>query len=267
MQTAERKLEKLKRIISGLDSALIAFSGGVDSSFLAKVCGDVLGKNCVAVTAVSETYPQEDLESAKRIAKIAGIRHVMIKTNEMKNKNFKKNPKNRCYFCKTELFSELAKLAKKLKMKNIIDGTNTDDLKDFRPGLKAKKKFGAISPLCMARLNKKEIRILSRGMGLPTHDKPSSPCLASRIPFDSEITEEKIRAIESAEKTIKRLGYKTVRVRHHGDIARIEIGDKKVNLNKLKNAAGRIRKLGFKYVSLDLEGYRTGSLNEQAKKH
>jgi len=261
MATAERKLEKLRDIVKNLDSAIIAFSGGVDSSFLAKVCYDVLGGKCVAVTAVSETYPREDLESAKRIAKLVGIRHLIIRTNEMKNKKFSSNPKDRCYYCKTELFSELRKLAKRMKIKNIADGTNADDLKDFRPGLRAKEELGVTSPLALAGLNKTEIRKFLKDSGLPTHDKPSSPCLASRIPFDSEITLQKIKSIEDAESAIRKLGYKIVRVRHHGDIARIEIGDKKVDLKKLKTVSERIKKFGFKYVALDLDGYRTGSLN------
>lgn len=261
MKTSQKKLSKLKNIVKNLDSVIIAFSGGVDSSFLAKVCHDVLGGKCVAVTAVSETYPKEDLESAKRVAKFVGIRHLIIRTGEMKNKKFSSNPKDRCFYCKTELFSELRKLAKKMNIKNIIDGTNADDLKDFRPGLKAKEKFGVASPLAIVGLNKREIRKFSKDMGLPTHDKPSSPCLASRIPCGSEISLRKIKSIEEAESAIRKLGYKTVRVRHHGDIARIEIGDKKIDLKKLKSVSEKIKKSGFKYVALDLDGYRTGSLN------
>ncbi|TRZ54545.1 ATP-dependent sacrificial sulfur transferase LarE [archaeon] len=262
METSQKKLSKLKDIVKNLGSAIVAFSGGVDSSFLAKVCYDVLGGKCFAVTAVSETYPQEDLKSAKRIAKLVGIKHVIIRTNEMKNKKFSSNPKDRCYYCKSELFSELRKLANKMKIKNIVDGTNADDLKDFRPGLKAKEEFGVASPLCLAGLEKSEIRMLSKDMRLPTHDKPSSPCLASRIPYNSEINLQKIISIEEAESAIRNLGYKTVRVRHHGDIARIEIGDKNIDLKKLKAVSKRIKKSGFKYVALDLDGYRTGSLNE-----
>ncbi len=261
MTISERKLEKLRNIVKNLDSVIIAFSGGVDSSFLAKVCHDVLGDKCVAVTAVSETYPKEDLRSAKRIAKLVGIRHFIIMTGEMKNKKFSSNQKDRCYYCKTELFSKLKKLAKKMKIKNIADGTNADDMKDFRPGLKAKEKFGVISPLCISGLGKSEIRLISKDMCLPTHDKPSSPCLASRIPYNSEISLRKIKSIEKAESAIRKLGYSTVRVRHHGDIARIEIGDKEVDLKKLKAVSERIKKSGFKYVALDLDGYRAGSLN------
>lgn len=261
MKTSQKKLSKLEDIVKNLGSAIIAFSGGVDSSFLAKVCYDVLGDKCVAITAVSETYSKEDLRSAKRVAKLVGIRHVIIRTAEMKNRKFSSNPKDRCYYCKAELFSELRKLAKKMKIKNIIDGTNADDMKDFRPGLKAKEKFGAASPLCLAGLGKSEIRQLSKNFGLPTHDKPSSPCLASRIPYNSEITLRKIKSIEKAESAIRKLGYGTVRVRHHGDVARIEIGDKKVGLKKLKAVSEKIKKYGFKYVALDLDGYRTGSLN------
>lgn len=256
------KLAKLRHIIKNLDSAIIAFSGGVDSSFLAKICRDTLGSKCVAVTAVSETYPREDLESAKNIAELVGIKHIIIRTNEMENENFAKNPRDRCYFCKTELFSELKKIAGKLGIKNIIDGTNADDANDYRPGLKAKERLGVTSPLYLAGLGKKDIRACSKELGLPTHDKPSSPCLASRIPYNSRITEEKIGAVEEAESAIKKFGYKIVRVRHHGDIARIEIGDKKVDLEKLKKAAKKIKNAGFKYVALDLEGYRTGSMNE-----
>ncbi len=258
----QKKMIKLKNILKSMDSAIVAFSGGVDSSFLAKICHDALGEKCIAITAVSETYPKEDLESAKKVAKLIGVRHKIIRTNEMKNRNFASNPRDRCYFCKLELFSELRKIAEKMKIKNVVDGTNIDDLKDIRPGLKAKEEFEVVSPLCLAELGKREIRTLSKGMGLPTHDKPSSPCLASRIPFNSEITEEKIKAVEKSENMLKRLGYKTIRVRHHGNIARIEIGDKKVSLKELKEIACKIKKIGFKYVTLDLEGYRTGSLNE-----
>ncbi len=256
------KYEMLKRNISKMDSAIIAFSGGVDSSFLAKVCRDVLGNKAIAVTAVSETYPPEDLKSAKRIAKKIKIKHMFIKTNEMKNKKFIENPKNRCYFCKKELFSMLRKISKEMNITNILDGTNFDDIKDYRPGLEAKKELGIQSPLLEAKLGKEDIRKLSKKLGLETWNKPASPCFASRIAYGEKITKEKLKKIEKAERLLK--DYKNARVRIHEDIARIEI-DGNPSLKKLKPIAVKIKNLGFRYVTLDLEGYRTGSMNEQRK--
>jgi len=261
------RLRELKAILRKMGKAVLAFSGGVDSSFLLKAAKDALPDgNVLAVTAVSETYTGSELIQAKRFAKGLGVRHKIIFTNELKNKNFTKNPVNRCYYCKKELFGRLSGIAKKEGFDCIIDASNADDAKDYRPGSKAKKEFRVRSPLMEAGFSKDDIRKYSRKLKLETAGLPSMACLASRFPYGEKIDKKALKRIESAEDFIKKQGISQVRVRYHNNIARIEV--EKRNIKRFVNEricdkiTKRLRQLGFKYIALDLEGYRTGSLNE-----
>lgn len=259
------KLKKLETILKNLKSVVVAFSGGLDSTFLLKVAIDTLGKdNVVAVTATSETYPLSEYKEARTLARKIGARLVTIRTDEFNDPRFKANPVNRCYYCKSELFRKLTSIARKRKKSAVLDGTNHDDLKDIRYGRKAAAEYGVKSPLLEAGLTKGDIRILSKKLGLSTHDKPSFACLASRIPFGSAISAGDLARVDKAEGFLKRLGFKQFRVRIHREIARIEVSTE--DFVKAVRLSGRItaglRRLGFVYVALDLAGYRTGSMHE-----
>ena len=264
------KLQSLRNILCEMGSLLIAYSGGADSTFLLKVASDVLGDKAMAVTASSKTYPSREMEEAKENAKRLGVRHVIIKTNELDDENFAGNPPERCYYCKKELFSRLVELARQNGLNYVADGSNYDDLNDFRPGMKAASQFGVRSPLKEAMLTKAEIRTLSKRMNLPTWDKPPQPCLSTRFPYGTKITREELSRVERAEEFLGGLGIKQVRVRVHGNIARIEVprGDMHLFLDEdiSRKITNRFKALGYTYVTLDIEGYRMGSMNEPLKR-
>ena len=258
------KLARLESIIGDLGSAVIAFSGGVDSALLASVAHRVLGSRAVAVTAISHIYPRIEIEAAKTLAREIGIRHILLETEELDNTAFVANDLDRCLYCKRELFLKLSRIASDEGLEWVIDGSNHDDLGDYRPGRMAAEELGVRSPLTEAGLGKEDIRALSRELGLSTWDKPSLACLASRIPYGTPITIDLLGRISEAEDYIRSLGVKQVRVRHHGEIARIEAPPEEMAL-LLQNRSGlveRLRNFGYTYVTLDLEGYRTGSMNE-----
>jgi pyridinium-3,5-biscarboxylic acid mononucleotide sulfurtransferase len=262
----ERKWDHLKALLHDMHLAVLAYSGGVDSSLLLKAAAEAMGPHVIAVTAVSETYPSGELLAAQEFARTLGVTHKVLHTKELDSEAFLKNTPDRCYHCKTELFAKLRGMAETEGIAFVIEGSNTDDLKDHRPGRKAATEFDVRSPLVEAGISKAEVRELARMLNLSVWDKPSLACLSSRIPYGTRITAEMLRTIESAEDQLRGLGFRQLRVRHHGETARIEI--ERADFPRLleDGAAGTItealRKLGFTYVCLDLEGYRTGSMNE-----
>lgn len=259
------KLERLRAIFLEMEQALIAYSGGIDSTLVAKVAYDILGERALAVTAVSPSLLPEELEDAKIQAAIIGIRHEIVETHEMDNPNYTSNPVNRCYFCKSELHDTLKPLAKKLGYPYVLDGVNADDLHDYRPGIQAAKERGARSPLAEVGISKLEVRQISQYLALPWWDKPAQPCLSSRFPYGEEITIAKLQRVGRAEIYLRSLGWKNLRVRSDVDTARIELPPEQIkdfvaNTN-LDSVVYAFQKLGFLYVTLDLEGYRSGKLN------
>ena len=249
-----------------MDSALVAFSGGVDSTLVLALAHEVLGEKALAVTAQSASMPDREMKACHQLAKEIGVKHLVVKTEEMSNPNYRANPANRCYHCKTELYSSLKKVAQQENILNILNGTNTDDLGDYRPGLDSAREQGVRSPLLEAEFNKQEVRELSRKMELSVWDKPAMACLSSRIPYGQPVTEEKLAMIEQAEDVLLSLGFEQIRVRHHGDLARIELGKNEIphylNNEKIqKIVQEKFKALGFLTVVLDPEGYRMGSLN------
>jgi uncharacterized protein len=268
MNMLHEKLEVLKENLSGLGSVAAAFSGGVDSGFLLKVAHDVLGDRVAAVTGRSLSFPRRELLAAEEFAAGLGVRHFVIDSEELALDGFSDNPPNRCYLCKKELFTKIWDLARRQGMDRVIEASNTDDEGDWRPGLQALSELGVLSPLRLARLGKAEIRRLSKEMGLSTWDKPSFACLASRFPYGERIDPERLRRIDAAEQFLLDRGFRQVRVRFHeqGRLARIEVDEQGFGLladASLRAAVcGRLNDLGFAYVSVDLKGYRTGSMNE-----
>ena len=260
------KLTKLRRVLSEIHGVLVAFSGGVDSTFLAKVAHDVLGEKALAVTVGSQIHPGFEQREAAELAKAIGIRHIVANADALGVPGLVENPPERCYICKTAIFKILLDIAGKEGLTSVAEGSNVSDAGDFRPGMRALGELGIRSPLREAGLTKQDIRDLSRRMGLPTWNKPSYACLASRIPYGEKITDEKLRSVERAEDLLRMKGYRVFRVRHHGTVARIELSPEEmkqfVAREDLAAIAREMKAFGFAYVALDLEGYRTGSLNE-----
>lgn len=266
----EEKIARLQEILGEMSSVLIAYSGGVDSTLLCALAQEVLGETALAVTASSATYPSGELEEAQELTARIGIRHRIIETHELDDPAFVANDPNRCYYCKGELFSDLRRLAVEEGITWIADGSNADDLADYRPGMKAARELGVRSPLLEAGLTKADIRELSKARGLPTWNKPAMPCLSSRFPYGMTITVERLRQVAAAEDYLRSLGLRQLRVRHHDSIARIEVPatelPKLVNDGVREGIVARLREIGYLYVTLDLSGYRTGSLNEALAK-
>lgn len=265
----DRKLASLQEIILGLGSVIVAYSGGVDSTFLLKVAMDTLGaEKVLAVTATSATLPAEDRDHAVALARSIGAYHVVVIANELDSPDFAANPADRCYHCKKVRYDSFIKLQQELGIAHIVDGSNLDDLGDHRPGLRAAEELGVRCPLREAGLGKREIRDLAKSMGLPNWDLPSQACLASRFPYGTAITEERLKRIDESEKFLRRLGFSPVRVRYHGDVARIEVRPADIArlLEHSDEVATHIKKQGFAYVAIDVEGFRSGSLNETLMK-
>jgi uncharacterized protein len=262
----QAKYERLVAIVKELGSVLVAFSGGVDSTFLARAARDALGDRALLVTADSETYPSAELEEARRLAGLLGMRHLVVETRELDNPDYAKNPPNRCFFCKEELFTKVRPVALREGAAHIIYGANMDDLGDHRPGMQAARQMGVRAPLIEAGLTKREIRDLSKDLGLPTWDKPSFACLSSRFQYGESITAEKLQQIDAAEALIRGLGFRQFRVRHHDSLARLELPLSEISRlweNGLHEVIAKgLRELGYVYVTVDLQGFRSGSGNE-----
>jgi len=262
------KITFLKHIIGKYKSAVVAFSGGQDSAFLLKVCSMVLpADKILAVTAISATYPQAELDKAKLLAKDIGARLKVIKTTELNNKRFTVNSLKRCYYCKKELFTKLLAIAKKSKLNFVLEASNSSDKLDYRPGNFAKEELKIESPLLKAGISKSDIRSLSKKLGLASWNKPSLACLASRIPYGTKITVDLLKRIDQAEAYLIGLGFKQVRLRHYNGLCRIEVEKNNLHriLNKRQVIVDKLKSLGYNYITLDLEGYRTGSLNEMIR--
>lgn len=262
--TAQRKLRDLEAMLADMESAVIAYSGGVDSSFMAVVAADVLGGRALAVTGVSPSIPAAEVEEASRLAAQFGIEHRLLETSEMDRPGYVENSPQRCYHCKTELYSLLEDLAEAEGYAFVLDGCNADDLGDHRPGRVAAAEHSVRSPLVEARLTKADIRELSRERGLPTWDKPAMACLSSRIPYGTAVTVEALDQVGAAEAFLRGLGMRQIRVRHHGDVARIEVelADIATVVEHRERIVTRMTNLGYRYVTLDLAGFRSGSMNE-----
>ncbi len=263
----EKKYDKLKNIIGDMGELVIAFSGGVDSTFLLNVASNVLGpEKVLAVTSRSETYPKKQLEEAKELAKSTGVKHIITYTSELENERFAQNDKLRCYYCKHELFSEVIRIAEEQAFKYVADGSNYDDhLHDYRPGLKAAQELKVASPLKEAEFTKNDIRVISKKLGLPTWEKASFACLSSRFPYGEEITIENLTMVDQAEAFLQKYDFQQLRVRHHDDnTARIEIlpEDMPLLLKDREEIVERLKEIGYIYLTMDIEGYRTGSMND-----
>ena len=264
--TIHGKQERLFSVLRSMDRVLVAYSGGTDSAYLAWAANRVLGAGALAVTADSASIPESHKRDAEAFAKRYGIRHQYIETNEFDNPDYVRNDANRCFHCKDELFSQLRETGSALGFENITYGVNVDDTKDFRPGHRAAKEHGVRAPLLEADLTKADIRELSRREGLPTWDRPAAACLSSRIPYGTTVTKEKVKLVEKGEEALKSLGFEIYRVRYHGELVRIEIGPdelaRALDVEMARKMTEIFKSLGFQYVTLDLEGYRLGSLNE-----
>ena len=264
MDRVEERLRALEEIVAPHGSALVAFSGGVDSSLALAICARALPKERVlAVTSNNETYLPSELDLARRFAGSLGVEHLIVNTRELEDPNYASNPANRCYFCKSTLYSDLHKIAGERGYACVVDGANADDEGDYRPGRKAAKELGVVSPLSMAKMGKAEVRELARHLGLPSWDKPALACLSSRFPYGQEITAEKLAQVARAEEFLRERGLRQVRVRHHGEIARLEVGPHEMEraFALREEISAELKEAGFLYVALDLSGYEAGSLN------
>ncbi len=264
MEYPTNKLSRLKKILKGCGSVLVAFSGGADSTLLLSVACEVLGGRVLAVTADSEVYPPGEAEEARSLARTFGCRHIVIKTEGLAGAAFRGNPPDRCYYCKRELYTLLLCMAREHGMNYVVDGVNAEDDAGDRPGIRAGSEMGVRSPLKEAGLNKHEIRAFSRKLSLSTAGKPASPCLASRFPYGTEITREGLEMVYKAELYLKALDLPQLRVRHHGNLARIEVPADRLDciVERATEVASALKKIGYTYVALDLLGYRAGSMNE-----
>jgi len=264
--TAEQKEERLTQILRELQSVVVGFSGGVDSAYLAYMANRVLGKNALCVTAISPSYPEFQKKETARFVEQYGLNHLEIESEELDNPAYRENAPNRCYFCKSELFTKLEALAVARNYNAVVDGTNHDDLGDYRPGRSAAKEHQVRSPLLEAQMTKLNIRELSRRAGLPTWDKPALPCLSSRFPYGTSISAEKLSIVDRGETVLRDFGFRIFRVRYHEELVRLEFSPeelpKALNVTMAAILVARFKALGFKYVTIDLEGYRSGSLNE-----
>lgn len=263
---ASKKLNNLIYKLKDMDSVLIAFSGGVDSTFLLKLAHDILGEKCIAVTIHTMMHSNREIKEAMEFTKSLGIRHIVLEIDKLEINEVIENVERRCYYCKKYIFENIKKVAKNYNINYILDGTNLDDLKDYRPGLKALEELNIKSPLKDCLLTKDDIRILSKNLKIPTYNKPAFACLATRIPYGEKITNEKLRMVEKGEEYLQDLGFKQFRVRLHKNLARIEVQeseiDKFFNKNLLKSTYNKFKEIGFEYVTLDLLGYRMGNMND-----
>lgn len=265
-EATEEKLGRLREMLKEMTRVVIAYSGGVDSTFLTKVAYDVLGDDVLAITADAAIHPRSELVDAVRMAQEIGVRHEIVELSPLEDPEFVRNPPDRCYHCKRDLLHTLKEIAARWGTEQILHGENADDAGDFRPGTRAAEEMGARAPLREVGLTKAEIRSLSRRMDLPTWDRPAMACLASRFPYGTKIGSKDLKAIEDAEEFLRGLGFHQLRVRHHGDVARIEVHEEEMgrffDVDLRRQVTGRLAALGYPYVALDLKGYRTGSLNE-----
>jgi uncharacterized protein len=260
------KLEKMRSIIRSADSAAVAFSGGSDSTLVAKIAKDELGERAVALTIDTPLFPRGELKGARAVAKMVGIRHIIVGSDILDDPSFNRNPRDRCYICKLAGFKEARRVADSLSLRHVLDGSNSDDERAYRPGSRAKSELGVRSPLAEAGLSKEDVAKISKRLRLPTHGKDPSPCLATRVPYGDKLTVELLARVEKAEQHLAKRGFRQVRVRAHGGTARIEVSKDQVRRllqpQVRDETVRRLKSLGFAYVTVDLEGYRSGSMDE-----